>query len=230
MNFGNDTQEIKSWIENDNTAYRLGDAILHAGKFFDDLKSCILELHDNTLAAKYLQHSEYKANPLIAKSPNKNMKLFNEILLQHCSEVNISNQRTSIKQVLVHIRLGDGVYGRQKAALLRSPFSLRCYKQFLGHFNSSKYSIGLIYNNTSSSIFSKSGTDTNESSTRVIQYLQGLKLMFPNAYDYKPQASPDEHFCAMINAPVFVAGKGTYQIFTHLQDLLFPQLVHLLLL
>ena len=223
MRFGNDSQEIKSWVDNDNHAYRLGDVVLHAGKYFDDLKSCTLTLHSDTLAAKYLQRPEYKANPAIAKNRIRNMEVFNEVLTQSCPKP-MQGQSTKTA-VMVHLRLGDGVYGEQKVAVLRTPYPLRCYAQLLQNYNTSTYKIGLVHNNTASSIFSVSssplpdpvsgghteqrGDENNDGEHRVAQYLLKLKVMFPNAYDFDPEASPDEHFCAMVTAPVLVTGKGT---------------------
>jgi hypothetical protein len=215
LQLNNDTQQIKSWMDNDNHAYRLGDVILHSGKYFDDLKSCVLHLHKNTLAAKYLETPEYQRNPLIAKDKIQNMKLFNEVLLANC----VKSKTEYENHVMVHLRLGDGVYGKQKVATLRKPYPLRCYEKYLGQYNTSQYTIGLIYNNTASSIFASESkvsstsmtTDSRTSSvawTHTIQYINQLKAMFPNARDYDPYASPDEHFCAMVDAPVLVTGKG----------------------
>lgn len=241
MKFGDDHQEIKSWIENDNHAYRLGDVVLHSGKYFEDLKSCTLSLHNETLAAKYLQRSEYKENPMISKNRIRNMEVFNEVLIQNCPKLQLQN--TTKTHVMIHLRLGDGVYGDQRVAVLRTPYPLRCYKEYLQNYNISTYVIGLIHNNTAASIFavspashsmtnnhennnhndkederrsgessyirSSSNRKSKSSGSRVAQYLQKLKIMFPNSYDFEPQATPDDHFCAMVNAPVLVTGKGT---------------------
>jgi hypothetical protein len=236
MHFGNDSQEIKSWVDNDNHAYRLGDVVLHAGKYFDDLKSCILALHNGTLAAKYLQQPEYIANPTIARNHIQNMELFNKVLMQHCPPPTVTGENKDKSgdhevMVMVHLRLGDGVYGKQNVAQLRTPYPLRCYAQALSLFRSPPYRIGLIFNNTASSIFASSpppssGSNTNNdgfkytsnnqrhheknnNSDHISQYLHQLQVMFPSAYAHDPHASPDEHFCAMVNAPVFVTGKGT---------------------
>ena len=228
-NNDNDTQEIKSWIDNDNHAYRLGDVVLHAGRYFDDLKSCTLELHKGTLASKYLQSSEYITNPLIARNRNDNIKLFNKILLENCDN-NISYEN----HLMIHLRLGDGIYGQQKVASMRRPYPIQCYEQLLNKLNVSSFKIGLIHNNTASSIFSLPNRSNSSgiSSSKASQYLYHFKSKFPKAYDFYPNASPDEHFCAMVNAPVLITGKGKIAVVTALDkfSLFLIMLIHCLLL
>lgn len=227
MNFGNDSEQIKSWKYNDNTAYRLGDVVLHAGKYFDDLKSCILALHNNTLAARYLQHPQYY--PAIAKNKIRNMEVFNEVLLQSCPALLKANpllrDMSWSNLVVVHLRLGDGVYSDHRVAVLRTPYPIRCYEELLRNYSTTNYKIGLIHNNTASSIFSSSSSFSNNlhlvdsklhtSTDRVTQYLHKLKSLFPNAYDVAPYASPDEHFCVMVNAPLLLVGKGNTTYTSH---------------
>lgn len=171
--------------------YRLGDIIAHpAGGCCGDhqqLARDIQKAYPNSLVTKYLQYSNVPSNYTAL-----------EIAL---AEVCPKNLRET--NILIHLRLGDVVCGQSWHEAMKRPFPVEVLAKALEPYGAGYKKIGLCYDITQSSISSNCDQESRE-------YIAKIKRRFPQAFHYYPNAFADIHFCAMMNVPLFVAGRGFF--------------------
>jgi hypothetical protein len=105
--------------------------------------------------------------------------------------------------ILVHLRLGDVVCGKSWHEEMKRPYPVKMIANALKNYE--ELSVGLCYNIRQSSI-------SSECNLKSSRYVSDLKKALPYAKQYAPDSFADIHFCAMMNVPLFVAGKGFFSL------------------
>lgn len=166
--------------------YRLGDMIRFYGSEEYGINSKYVSHFPDSIAGKYWANAAYKTNDY-----EKNMDTLASIVNDHCAHI------PKLKNV-IHVRLGDVMCNTGDPFINRQPDSPDKICNVINTNMDSQENKTILH-----------GNHMNQCITESNAFLENIVQCIPNSSVQNGNPA-DEDFCKMVNADIFVAGKGGF--------------------
>tara|TARA_Y100001958_G_C21070042_1_gene429874 strand:- start:61 stop:714 length:654 start_codon:yes stop_codon:yes gene_type:complete len=160
--------------------YRLGDMVKYNGTDMYGITQQYAECHSETIGGKYAK----------ATSKREDYKLLTSLAQQFCPPPRSG-------ETVIHIRLGDVLCNKNDT---KYPISAELTAEVLNSILPSSTPKTLIY---------ASPNSNDDCVSESEKYIQTVRSNVDHA-EIHTSANPDDDFCRMVNAEVFVAGRGGF--------------------